>query len=90
MWTLIDEMRTEESEMGTLKGFPIKTYAKQVGSIGCLVLVVAGAAASSTTFVPGVKLEKKKAPEGTFEDDKWELVVASGYGEIPQPPADFG
>jgi hypothetical protein len=54
------------------------------------VLVVAGAAASSTTFVPGVKLEKKKAPEGTFEDDKWELVVASGYGEIPQPPADFG
>lgn len=79
MWTLIDEMRTEEDHLGTAKGHLVKTYAKMVGPIGCLVLVVVGTT-SSTTFVPGVKLEKK--------DDKWELAVASGYGEIPKTP-DF-
>lgn len=93
MWTLIDEMRTEKDELGSPRGRLVRTFASPVGPIGCLVMVLGGTksdsdAGTSVTFVPGVKLEKKKAPADTFEDGKWELVVASGYGEIPKTP-DF-
>jgi len=87
MWTLIDEMRTEKEELGRR----IQTYASQMGVIGCLIMVVGGdtrresSSISKTeddsltiAFVPGAKLVRK--------ENKWEIAVASGYGEIPQTP----
>jgi len=46
MWTLIDNYSNTEHSFST--------YACQVGSIGCLVLVIGPMV--STTFVPGVQI----------------------------------
>ena len=74
MWYEIDELADDY--------IIFRTYASQVGSIGCLVMVI-GVLDSPTsafvpTFVPGVKLERK---EGKFC-----LVSQDGFGG---PPPSF-
>ena len=72
MWKLIDNFCADD------KGDVFRTYASQVGSIGCLVTIIMNGG-MSTTFVPGVKLEKLDSV------DHYQLTPVSGYGEVPTP-----
>lgn len=74
MWELIDDFCAVD------KGDSFRTYASQVGSIGCLVTIIRGSSAMSTTFVPGVKLEKFDSAAKYHQ-----LTPVSGYGEVPTP-----
>ena len=70
MWHKIDEFEDN--------CVVFRTYASQVGSIGCLVMVAGEAGVATPAFVPGVKLERR---EGGYC-----LVSQDGFGG---PPPSF-
>lgn len=74
MWKLID---TESNDVA----IPRRTYAAQIGPIGCLILVetVGGA---STVFVPGVSVIRDTKSEGGH----FKLAPVAGYGQVPTEP----
>lgn len=73
MWKLIDNFCADD------KGDTFRTYASQIGTVGCLVAIVGNGTISSPTFVPGVRLEKLDSV------DHYQLITVSGYGEVPTP-----